>query len=171
MKNTIISLLILFFLISIIGILLSGCVDSGLDIDSIDSAVYRFQDSSVDPYYHRSYTITITESEVSISVDVYGDIIAEKNYSIVNEDFEHIKTVIKNAGVSNTTYPENPGCAGGKGESLSFYVKEELFFSGDVYHCGGSDSGNLGGDLESIQAALTALIPDFEELLAIEYLK
>ena len=151
--------------------LFPACVSSDLNINSIDKIIYRFQDSSVDPFYHRSYTITMTESQISILVDVYGDIIAEKTYTLKQKELEQIKTVIKNAGVSNTTYPANPGCAGGTAESVAFYSNEELAFSGNVYHCGGSNSGNLEGDIESIQAALIALIPDFKELLATEYLK
>ena len=151
--------------------LFSACVGSDLNINNIDTIIYRFQDSSVDPYYHRSYTITVTEPQINISVDVYGDIIAEKTYALKQKELEQIKTVIKNAGVSNTTYPENPGCAGGTAESVAFYNNEELTFSGNVYHCGGSDFGNLEGDIKSIQAALIALIPDFKELLATEYLK
>ncbi len=163
--------LIFLSIILLTGMLFPACVSSDLNINNIDTIIYRFQDSSVDPYYHRSYTIIVTESHISISVDVYSDVIAEKSYQLENDGFVQIKKVIELAELSNAELPKNPECGGGKSESLSFYVKDQLVFSGDVYHCGGSDSGTLSGDLDSIQNKLISLIPDFKNLLAIEYLK
>jgi hypothetical protein len=56
----------------------SGCAD---DADPADAALdpdsteveYRYTDSSVEPRYHRSYTITVADGEARMVVDVYGD--------------------------------------------------------------------------------------------------
>jgi hypothetical protein len=146
-----------------------SCINNTAGLEDFDKAVYSFTDASVEPSYHRSYTIVVTNSEISITVDVYGTVIAEKSYSLSSNDFNSIKKTIMNAEPSNTPYRGNNGCAGGTGESLSLYYEDKQVFAGSIYHCGGKDSGNFKGDINSIKKVLISLIPDFYELLETEY--
>jgi hypothetical protein len=57
---------------------------------NIKKITYRFEDSSVPPEYHRSYTITLTPERVNIVVDSYGDFIAQKEYKIRKKQFINI---------------------------------------------------------------------------------
>ena len=61
----------------------------------IKEITYRFQDASIPPEYHRSYTITIDKDRLKITVDRYGDILAEKEYRIEKNQFEGLIASLK----------------------------------------------------------------------------
>ena len=167
MENINVSKIYLIFFI----LLFFNCIGTVKNINDVELIVYRFKDASVSHVYHRSYTISISESEINITVDVYEDIIAEKDYSITSENYSKIINVIADAKISNKSASEGDGCDGGKSEYLTLYKDQEVIYSGSVYHCGGKDYGNLSGNISAVSDALVSLIPDFDILLSTEYLK
>lgn len=161
MKKIVFLLLLTFFVAS--------CSSAEPIPDSADSIVYRYDDSSVPPEFHRSYTITITPSEATVVVDVYGDILAEESVGISAETFQAIKTSFETNEISSGRQSDEPACTGGTGEGIAYSSAGENLFSGYVYHCGSSDSGNLYGDTASFASDVKALIPNLQDLLNLPY--
>jgi hypothetical protein len=132
--------------------------------DLVKRIVYRFHDASVPPQYHRSYVITITRGMVSIVIDSYGDILADREYGITEDQFENIVESLRKNGITNVELGDNEGCTGGTGETISYSNEARELFSGTVYHCGGIDSGNLGGDIKSFAYDVKKLIPKWPNI-------
>ncbi|MCK4658983.1 MAG: hypothetical protein KAV82_05625 [Phycisphaerae bacterium] len=151
--------------------ILAGCNlvhtdDNGINgVDAIREITYSFGDSSVPPEYHRSYTITVTIDTARVVIDSYGDILADEEYEITEEQFADIKNSLETNNIRNCTRDENDGCAGGTSEGVSCSDGQSEVFSGTIYHCGGIDSGNLCGAVASFADDAKGLVPDFEELL------
>ncbi len=62
------------------------------DHQNFDRVVYRYSDSAIDPSFYRSYTITWqAEGKGTISVDVYGDTIAQQNFDVKTAHFKKLK--------------------------------------------------------------------------------
>jgi hypothetical protein len=118
------------------------------------SIVYRFRDSSVPPQYHRSLTYTATPTELTFVVDSYGDIIKKETVALTPEHWKKIVDAANNAGLNNKETKKEPGCTGGTGRSLTITKDAEVLYDGSAYFCGGSVSGNLNGDYESIAKAM-----------------
>jgi hypothetical protein len=47
----------------------------------------RFRDSSVPPEYHRSYVLTVSEGQVHVVVDSYGDVLHDVTKPLPNDDW------------------------------------------------------------------------------------
>lgn len=133
--------------------------------DEIQELQYHFGDSSVPPEYHRSYTITISTDMVNIVVDSYGDILANENYDITNEQFNDIISSMRNNDIRNCELGEDDSCVGGTSESFTGSGAEGIIFDGEVYHCGGDDFGDLCGDVANFANDVRNLIPNLTELL------
>jgi hypothetical protein len=145
-----------------------GCVvggQNGIMKEMIREITYSFVDASVPPEYHRSYTITLTSETARVVIDSYGDILADKEYEITDEQFSSIKDSLETNNIRRCVLGENSGCTGGTSEGVTYSDEESLMFSETVYHCGGIDSGNLCGDLAAFAESVRSLVPDFEELL------
>lgn len=133
--------------------------DNSISYTYGNSIVYRFQDSSVPPQYHRSYTITLTQDEASIVVDSYGDLIFEDTYSLEPGQYDAIIQIINEANLEKVAVSDSDGCTGGTSKQLEIFRDGELVFSGEQYRCGGDMFGNIDGDLEPIAEAILLLIP------------
>ncbi len=131
----------------------------------LEKIVYRFEDSSVPPEYHRSYTITLTPEKVHIIVDSYGNILAEKEYTIRKKQFINIVHSMAVNNIRKQPLGDNEGCTGGTAEILSYWDEGSEIFSASVYHCGSIDSGNLGGNLKSFADDIKKLVPELHKLL------
>ena len=133
--------------------------------DTIHEITYSFGDASVPPEYHRSYTIAVTADTARVAIDSYGDVLADEEYEITDEQFRDIKDSLWLNNIRGCVLEENDDCAGGTSEGISYSDGEREMFSGTVYHCGGANSGNLCGDVASFAEDVRSLVPDFEELL------
>jgi hypothetical protein len=131
----------------------------------IDEIRYNFYDSSVPPPYHRSYVITLTAEKVTIVVDSYGNIIANKEFPVAADQLTGMIDLLDRAKIKNRAYSENKGCTGGTGESVACYKKEECLFKGSAFYCGGKTSGDMKGNIADVKSAMQKLIPDFEKVL------
>lgn len=157
-----------FALFIVLAIAVS-CSSSEPIPDSADSIQYRFEDSSVPPQFHRSYTIKVTPSEATVIVDVYGDVLAEDGVSISAETFEAIKASFATNEISSCRLSSNDGCTGGTGEGVAYSAGDERLFSAYVYHCGSEDYGDLCGNTDSFASDIKMLIPSLDSLLDLPY--
>lgn len=132
---------------------------------NIDRIQYSYQDESLPPPYHRSYTVVITDSLLQVTVDSYGIIISDSTFSCTKEKLGNIIQLLDSGKVRNRKEKENDGCTGGNGESIFCKSRGKMVFSGNIEHCGGKDFGNMQGELSPAVEALLALIPDFKRLL------
>ena len=161
---------IIFFLalcIMVTGIVACGNHEGEHNVTqtTIKEITYHFGDASVPPNYHRSYTITVTADSVKIVVDSYGDILAEEEYEITSKQFDDIQKSLEKSNIRNCTLGSDEGCTGGTSETISYVNDNNEIFSGSVYHCGGTDTGNLCGDIGSFADDVKNLVPNLEELL------
>ena len=88
---------------------------SGLD-PATTTVTLRFRDSSVPPAYHRSYVLTVSEGQVHVVVDSYGDVLHDVTKPLPSDDWA--KFVHGLGGqLAQLPQPErsSEGCAGGTG--------------------------------------------------------
>ncbi len=148
----------------------NGCVGRMLNDDILKKTQkieYQFGDASVPPQFHRSYSITITMDTLRIVVDSYGEILQEKSFSFTVDDFNKVKLVIKKNKIGNIDLGEYDGCTGGTTESLTLYGRNEVLFTGTVYHCGGNDYGDISGDINRLAEGIKNLVPGMNGLLQV----
>jgi len=169
MKKTALLKLSVFIIITIITV---GCFNGGSDDNGnyredniIQEITYYFGDSSVPPEFHRSYSITVMNNIVSVVVDSYGDILADEEYEITNEQFNNIRNSLLRNDIRNCELGPDDDCAGGTSESVSYSDGEVELFSESVYHCGGEDTGNLCGDVTNFANDVKSLVPNLEDFL------
>lgn len=125
------------------------------DFNNATEIVYHFRDSSVPPQYHRSKTYRATPTKLHYTVDSYGDIIENKTVDITPEHWQQILKAANTAGLKNKELSKEEGCTGGTGRALSIHSGTDVLFEGNLYLCGGSTSGNMVGDYESVLNAMT----------------
>lgn len=77
---------------------------------------YRFNDSSVAPEYHRSYTLIARSDEVSIVVDSYGDVLHEETSSIDEETWSRLVRAVADLDLTAPGDPDE--CTGGTSRDL-----------------------------------------------------
>ena len=148
-----VSILILFYL-------LMACktVDNNSDsswIRSADQVIFMYDDASVPPDDHRSYTITISSNKMVFEVDSYGDIIRKDSLPITTKKWKQIQNAFIETKIDYVTEKKNPeGCTGGSGNRITVMGTSEKIFSGRQYRCGGFNEGNLSGDIEAFEKAI-----------------
>ena len=116
---------------------------SSADWEQTTKMEYRFGDASVAPQYHRSYTISVSNSKKTITIDSYGDVLLQRQYDITTEEFLKFREAVAEKGISTHEEKEVSGCTGGKTEYVRLYKGDEMYFDAYVYHCGGEDTGTL----------------------------
>jgi murein DD-endopeptidase MepM/ murein hydrolase activator NlpD len=116
---------------------------------NIDKIEYHFQDASVPPLHHRSYTWIITETDLRFTVNSYGTILKDTTIAISAIKWEQCKTAFLNCGIKNQKNIEtNQGCTGGTSITIQTWLNEKENFSGTASKCGGKTEGNLSGNAE-----------------------
>lgn len=128
---------------------------------------YNFEDSSVPPPYHRSYSITVDSTSVKLLIDSYGDVLLNEIYSIDAGQFLGFVKELKACSIKNK--PQNNdsrGCTGGTGDSFSLFFSEKENISGSIYHCGGKDYGNLKGNVDAAKNLFKSIVPNFSTKMA-----
>ncbi|UCD88616.1 MAG: hypothetical protein JSW04_09075, partial [Desulfobacterales bacterium] len=109
--------------------------------------------------------ITIDKDKLKITVDSYGDILAEKEYQITKNQFEGLITSLKENQIKKVELGDDDGCTGGTSESISYSNLSQEIFSGTVYHCGGKNFGNLGGNVKRFAQDISEIVPDVKKLI------
>lgn len=136
-------------------------------LNNLKQFTYGFTDSSVPPPFHRSYTIVANQDSIHLTVDSYGETLAEKEYAMPENGFELIgNAILKHKINKRFKEKKSKGCTGGTTEGISWGTKEEPnFFSASVYHCGSVDYGDLLGDIDSFLLEIRPLTPDLKEVI------
>lgn len=116
---------------------------SSADWEQTTKMEYRFGDASVAPQYHRSYTISISSSQKTITIDSYGDVLLQRQYDNTAEEYQKFREAVAEKGISTHEETEVSGCTGGKTECVRLYKGDEMYFDAYMYHCGGEDTGTL----------------------------
>ena len=121
---------------------------------------YRFNDASVPPEFHRSYTLMAEAASAHLVVDSYGDVLHDVTEPVDEELWQSVLDAA--ATMSNVTGDTSDGCAGGTSEELRvFDGDDEALIDVSVDHCGSSS----GPDLAEAVGGVLALF-DLETLLA-----
>lgn len=116
---------------------------------NINKIEYHFQDASVPPQYHRSYSWIITETSIRYVLDSYGTILKDTTQQISLEKWEKCKTAFINCGIKNKKNQEvELGCTGGTSVRIRTWLNDKENFSGNAYKCGGKIEGDLTGDTQ-----------------------
>ena len=115
---------------------------------------YRFVDASVPPDYHRSYTVTASESDWHYTVDTYGKIISDSTQKMTEEWWKEIKLAYKKANLRIGKEREVFGCTGGKQVIIEVGFRESKQLRLTEIRCRGKNTGNLRGNPDLIKAAL-----------------
>ena len=124
---------------------------------------YRYGDASVPPQYHRSYTLTITRTEVHAVVDSYGDVLAETTVPLPAEVWDRLAArVARLSGISDDDGDD--GCTGGTSRELTVTDGDSVVVDADVSVCGGSGSDDADR-IDDAVAPVIAAIPDFDALV------
>lgn len=113
-----------------------------IDWEQITKVEYRYEDSSVPPDYHRSYTIVVTDSSKSIIIDSYGTVLLTQQYANSPKSFKTFIEHLSYVGISKHKEKEDNGCCGGTTEYIRLYKGDDKLFDAYVYHCSG-DFGDL----------------------------
>ncbi|WMX14024.1 MULTISPECIES: hypothetical protein [unclassified Aureispira] len=136
-------------------------------LKNLERFTYEFTDSSVPPPFHRSYTIDANKDSIRLTVDSYGDTLAQKEYPMPENGFERIGVALLKHKINRRLKEkQSKGCTGGTTESISWSAKNEAnAFDAFVYHCGSKDYGTLVGDVDSFLVDIQFLTPDLEEVI------
>lgn len=95
---------------------------------------YRFTDSSVPPQYHRSWTLVATPDDAQITVDSYGDVLAEKSATMPPDVWDALIAHLPSA--SSADGPAE-GCTGGTSMSVLITSGESIVIERQGDNCGG----------------------------------
>lgn len=130
----------------------------------LDQVTYRFTDSSVPPRYHRSYSIVVTAQAITVTVDSYGDIVAQQSLPSSATQLQAALAVLDEAAISPGRKDSNPRCTGGTSDRITGDRQGQTVFSAYRYNCGG-ESGPMQGDIAAVKAHFQGLIPDLAQFI------
>jgi len=162
-----ITLCLFFYLPIVMGCVLGEThkeINGRIDMNKVNKITYRFIDASVPPQYHRSYTITVSQNRAHITVDSYGDVLAEKEFNISSDQFKELLNCFQKTKIRNCKLEKENGCTGGTGEKISLSDENKDMFSGRIYHCGGKNYGNLCGGISLFAEEIKRMVPDLDGL-------
>lgn len=149
-----------------VAIFFSSCFMKKDIYNEVDKVTFHYEDSSVPPKYHRSYTLTVTANSIVVVVDSYGDVLVDTFFLISKDNFKEIINFAEECELSNKNKTSiEDGCSGGTSKSVGLYKGDAEIVYGTVFKCGGQSYGNLKGDADEFGKHITSLIPDFKKLL------
>lgn len=129
-------------------------------ITAADQIIFIYDDASVPPDDHRSYTMIINPEKLFFEVDSYGDLIRKDSISITKNKWTQIQQAFIDSQIDNIAEKENPeGCTGGNGNQVYVLMGTKALFSGNQYRCGGFNEGNLTGDLDGFEKVIRQDLP------------
>lgn len=135
--------------------------------NSTDKIEYRFNDSSVPPEYHRSYSLVVTPESADIYVDSYGKQLLNKTYKIDSKQFGKVVEELRGLGIKKQKSKDVNPCSGGTTEVLRLYAGNTQLFDGFQDNCE-SRRGTMVVGKGSISDVLGAVFPRPVETLVDE---
>ncbi len=136
-----------------------------LDPKQVTEVIYSFQDASVPPEYHRSYSITINKNQAAIEVDSYGDILAKDEFQFSEGQFEDLISTINEAQLKECESNNEAQCTGSTGELISIKEGEKEVYHQYLDHCDKNSNISKCGDFPTVIKAIKAFVPNLESLL------
>jgi hypothetical protein len=146
----------------------AGCGDDGpAEPDAAHAQLtYHYQDSSVPPEYHRSYTLELTGADDGahgeLVVDSYGDELHRVDVDVEPDVWEAAVTDLAALDLSSSGTED--GCAGGTARSIELDADGERLVAADLDVCGGAGA-DAADELDAVVAPLLADL-DMDSLLA-----
>lgn len=121
--------------------------------------VYAHSDGTIVPELFRSYTITVTATEVVVEICDYDKRLLAKCYSNSAKNFKAVISQLQQMGVAKGKEKDFP--TGGSSESLSLYKGDQNYFSAyDSY-----GSGTLRLSRGSLEAVMKKLVPSIDDMV------
>jgi hypothetical protein len=122
---------------------------------------YKFQDVATGPEYSRSYQIDVSKTNVHFVVFGGDKNLIDENRAINKDHYKAFMNNLDACYLNRKTETPNAGCTGGTTETI---IVTNSGKSTDVYvtHCGGTDYGNLKGDIEQAAKVFKAMVPGFD---------
>ena len=117
---------------------------------------YSYEDATIVPEYHRSYSISICEDSIQVVITSYSEVLLRKTYPFTPEQFKGLKECLAKQDFS-IGKPNGPEPMGGSSESVAFYKKGEdkSYFAGYVT----KDVGTLYIEKGSVGEAFHQALP------------
>ena len=128
-----------------------------------DTFIYDFQDASVPPPYHRSYTIRVTAELVYFAISDYSQILSKDSLVLTRTAYDSFVTAINNLHIKKGKEIIQEGCTGGTSDKLDLFRGSSKEVKGYIYYCGGQKYGDLEGDVALAANLFKALIPDLDK--------
>ena len=123
---------------------------------------YQFQDSSVPPRYHRSYTLTFDRQQAHIVVDSYGEILADQTVEMDPAAWEQVTSALDTVGNLQVQEPAQ-GCTGGTGFVVQVDRGGSRVVDIDGYACGGVNS-QASEQVSTWVGPVRSLFPSMDQL-------
>ncbi|MBT2584778.1 hypothetical protein [Arthrobacter sp. ISL-95] len=145
-----------------VGLTVGCSAPAPLEVDPAKTSVeYTFRDSSVPPQYHRSYVIKASNTEATITVDSYGDVLRQETAAMPAETWTRVMDLVRSLPErTKDIKTPKPGCAGGTASKILVRESEQERYSQRIENCGGGP----GAPLTDTAVPLTALF-DMNDLL------
>ena len=120
-----------------------------------------YNDASVRPEYHRSYTLTFTPDEVTIRVMSYDRILACYTEKVPVGKFVQLKELLKRQNIRKVEERDS-GMTGGSGGYVSLMRGDDMLFTAYIYGNQRTTDGNLSFDGFLFESAFS-IFPWLEE--------
>lgn len=128
-----------------------------------DRIIYVFDDAPTPSYV--SYAIHATAESILLKVSDFNGS-SEYNFPFDAEKFSLLQEAFEHHKISNCPpVPYDDHCTGGDTDRIACEINNETVFSGSVYHCGGTDMGDLCGDIKAFARDFEKLVPEITERL------
>lgn len=155
-------------LTAVVVTVLSGCGNTtggfplvGLDPD-LTQIDYRFTGPSVEPKYHRSYSLIASAGEANIVVDSYGDVLYDETAPIDDETWRALVRAAASLDIPSSG--DSDDCVGGGFRELLVTEGGDPILDVAVNVCGDESQAQVDV-VDGFMAPLLALF-DMETLLA-----
>jgi len=131
---------------------------------------YKFQDAAVNPEYVRNYQIDVGKEDVHFVVSSGTKTYFDEVRVINKYQYKAFIANITECYVNKKPDATNDGCTGGTTETFSIKDGNNTV-EGYVYRCGGTEYGNLKGDVAKAAKLFKDMVPGFDYKLSTTTLK
>ncbi len=129
------------------------------------SFTYKFTDVSTGPEFSRNIQIDVSKTNVRFQVFEGDKAVIDENRAINKDHYIAFSNNFDNCFLASKSETKNEGCTGGDTDTFIITNKSKTL-EGYVYHCGGTDSGNLKGDVAKAVKHFKEMVPGFDYKLS-----
>jgi len=130
--------------------------------NTFDRVEYRFQDASLPPMYHRSYTIDIANKMVKTDVDVYNKPLANDSHALQDADWQKLQELA--AKLEAPTTKISKGATGTKTFIIRLHNEGKA-----VYEMIWDSLNTVNADTEAFVEFVRGLVPNLSQLRETPY--